>query len=203
MNVVFRQVPLYRFLQYCNECDHERIVLDCGAGGNCPPLALFSQFGYKLNGIELDLSQIDKASLFAEKHGLDLNIKHGDMRKLDFEDESLSFVYSYNTIFHMKKTDIHKAIEEMKRVLIPRGLLFVNLLSTDDESFRSGKEIGFGEYEQLEDEETCIHTYYGIDEADSYFNGMEILYKEVRLLERIFEGKKIKQGYIDYIVKKL
>ena len=91
----------------------------------------------------------------------------------------------------------------MKRILISKGLLFVNLLSTDDEGFRRGKEIGVGEYEQLEDEETCIHTYYGIDEADSYFDGMEILYKEVRLLERKIEGNKIKQGFIDYIVKKL
>lgn len=31
---------------------------------------------------------------------------------------------------------------------------------------------------------------------------MKILYKESRVLERIFEGKKIRQGFVDYIVKK-
>lgn len=32
---------------------------------------------------------------------------------------------------------------------------------------------------------------------------MKILFKENRILERIYEGEKIRQGYIDYIVKKL
>ena len=31
---------------------------------------------------------------------------------------------------------------------------------------------------------------------------MRILFKENRILERIYEGEKIKQGYIDYIVQK-
>ena len=202
MNIVFRQVPLYRFLQYCNESNHERTVLDCGAGGNCPPLALFLQYEYRVAGIEIDKTQIEKANIFAKNHGIELNIQYGDMKRLDYEDESFCFVYSYNSIFHMKKSDIEKSLQEMKRVLIPDGLLFVNLLSTSDEGFGSGKELGVGEYEQIEEDETCIHTYYEINEADRYFDGMEILWKEVRLQEILIEGRKIKQGYIDYIVKK-
>ena len=43
------------------------------------------------------------------------------MRQLKFENESLSFVYSYNSVFHMTKADISKSISEMKRVLKPNG----------------------------------------------------------------------------------
>jgi hypothetical protein len=31
---------------------------------------------------------------------------------------------------------------------------------------------------------------------------MEVIHKENRILDRIFEGEKIKQGYIDYIARK-
>lgn len=44
--------PLYNFLKYCNNSSHEKIILDCGAGGANPPLSLFYEFAYKTYGIE-------------------------------------------------------------------------------------------------------------------------------------------------------
>jgi len=54
MTEVFKQVPLYRFLVYCNDSKLDKAVLDCGAGGSCPPLSLFYEYGYKTHGIEFD-----------------------------------------------------------------------------------------------------------------------------------------------------
>jgi hypothetical protein len=62
--------------------------------------------------------------------------------------------------------------------------------------------VGEGEFLQNERNEKVIHTYYDIEEAETHFKDMKILFKENRILERIYEGKKIKQGYIDYIVQK-
>jgi ubiquinone/menaquinone biosynthesis C-methylase UbiE len=177
-------------------------VLDCGAGGNCPPLALFSEFGYKTYGIELSDSQIEKAKEFSKVNNIDINISKGNMTSLPFDNESISFIYSYNTIFHMRKTDISKAISEIKRVLKPGGICFVNFLSINDKNCGDGEKIGEGEFLQEEDGEKVIHAYYDINEAEAHFKGMNILMKENRILERIFEGEKIKQGYIDYIVQK-
>lgn len=202
IKIVFRQTQLYKFLNYCNDHNLEKIVLDCGAGGNCPPLALFAEFGYKTYGIELDDKQIEKAENFASKHGLDLNILKGDMRELPFEDNSISYIYSYNSIFHMRKKDISKAIDEIKRVLKVDGLCFINFLSIYDFGYGTGEKIGEGEYKQIEDRGLTIHSYYEINEGDKYFKNMGILYKENRVLERIYEGEKIKQGYIDYILQK-
>lgn len=202
VRTVFRQTQLYKFLQYCNESELEKVVLDCGAGGNCPPLALFAEHGYKTYGVELFDSQIEKAKKFEKEHGLILNIIKGDMKKLPFEDKAISYVYSWGSIFHMKKTDIEKSINEIKRVLKPGGLCFVNFLSLDDFRNGEGKKIGEGEYLQEEDGSEVIHSYFEDNEAESFFNDMEFVYKEKRVFERIYEGKKIRQGYIDYIVKK-
>lgn len=204
MKLVFRQTQLYKFLNYCNnnEITLEKSVLDCGAGGNCPPLALFSEYGYKTYGIEFSDSQIEKAKEFSEEHNVELNITKGDIRKLPFEDETISYIYSYNTIFHMKKEEIVKAVREIKRVLKPGGICFINFLTINDESFGRGEKVGKGEFLQVEDGEKVVHAYYDIEEAEEYFKDMKIIFKENRVLERIFDGENIKQGYVDYIVQK-
>lgn len=202
MNIILRQPQLYRFLSYCNESDLEKSILDCGAGGDLPPLSLFLEYGYKTYGLEISDSQLSKANEFSEKHRIDLNISKGDMRSLPFEDELISFIYSYNSIFHMTKKDIEKSINEIKRVLKPGGLCCLNFLSLNDEWYGEGKELGKNEFLQIERGEEVIHTYYEINEAENHFKDMTILYKEDRIIERLYEGKMIKQGYIDYIVKK-
>lgn len=201
MQKIFKQIPLYRFLMVCNDECQEKTVLDCGAGGSCPPLSLFADHGYKTEGIEIDEKQIELALEFGKSQNQTLGIQLGDMKSLPFADEKFSCVYSYNSIFHMKKVDIENAIKEMKRVLKPNGLMFVNFLSIDDFRCGEGPCLGDNQYEQMDDE-PVIHSYYEHKEADKYFKDMELLYKEVRVLERIYEGKLIKQGFIDYILRK-
>jgi ubiquinone/menaquinone biosynthesis C-methylase UbiE len=181
----------------------EKTVLDCGAGGDSPPLSLFSEYGYFTNGIDCDIEQIEKANNHAKRNGQNLNIKQGDMRNLTFENESISYVYSYNSVFHMKKIDVIKSIDEMKRVLKPKGLLFVNFLTTKDFRCGEGVAVGKNEYEQFDDDIPVIHSYYENHEPDILFSDMEVIYKEDRVLERIYEGERIRQGFVDYIVKKL
>lgn len=202
MNVIYRQTQLYKFLDMCNNTPMEKSVLDCGAGGNCPPLGMFFEQGYKTFGIELDESQIGKSRQFEEEHGMKLNISKGDMRCLPFENEDISFVYSYNAIFHMTKADIAKSISEMKRVLKAGGLLFVTFLIKDDFRFNVGELIEEGSFLQPEGDDLVIHSYFDHNEGEKYFDDMELVYKEIRVFERMFEGEWIKQGYVDYILKK-
>ncbi|WP_238905028.1 class I SAM-dependent methyltransferase [Clostridium sp. YIM B02506] len=202
MNVILKQPQLYRFLSYCNESDLDKEVLDCGAGGDLPPLSLFSEHGYKTYGLEISDDQLHKSNEFSKKHGINLNISKGDMRSLPFEDESISFIYSYNSIFHMTKKDIEASINEIKRVLKPGGLCCLNFLSINDEWYGDGKELGKNEFLQIERGEEVIHTYYEVNEGEGHFKDMTILYKEDRVIERLYEGEMIKQAYIDYIVKK-
>lgn len=203
MGEIFKQIPLYRFLAYCNETKMDKTILDCGAGGNCPPLSLFSEYGYITHGIEFDKRQLEAANTYADSKKQNLNIEQGDMRKLGFEDETFNFVYSYNSVFHMTKEDVSKSIDEMKRVLKKNGLLFVNFLTVRDFRCGQGKSHGKNQYEQMDDDTPVIHSYFEEGEPDKYFEGMELLYKEDRVLERIYEGERIRQGFVDYIVKKV
>jgi ubiquinone/menaquinone biosynthesis C-methylase UbiE len=125
------------------------------------------------------------------------------MRQLKLGDKSFSFVYSYNSVFHMIKSDVAQSLNEMKRVLKPGGLLFVNFLSTEDFRCGTGTDLGDNQYDQMDDDVPVIHSYYKEGEPDMYLDDMLLLYKESRVVERIQEGEEIRQGFIDYILKKI
>ncbi|MCH4886215.1 class I SAM-dependent methyltransferase [Acidaminobacter sp. JC074] len=200
--MIFKHTPLYRFLEYCEqEGASQKSILDCGAGGPMPPLSLFYSHGYKTTGIDIVKSQVKVANDFGKDHNQVLNVLEGDMTKLQFEDDSFDFVYSYNSIFHMMKVDIEKSINELKRVLKPGGLLFVNFLSVDDFRCGEGPHLGKHQYEQMDDE-PVIHSYFDYEEAEKYFQGLDFIFKERRIVERLYEGQRIKQGFIDYIMRK-
>lgn len=207
MEFVSRATPLYEFLRLCNNSNLERKVLDCGAGGRQPPLYLFYQYGYKTFGIDTSEHAIKNAKDFCLRNNLniDLNIRQGDMRKIDFEDGSFPFVYSYNTIMHLSKKEIAIAMEEIERVLATNGLSYINFASEDSELGNRGEKIGEGEYLlPVGDNETALHSFHTDNEADAYFTHFELLHKEKSLMYRYEKGKlQFILGEINYIAKKL
>jgi len=169
---------LYRFLQFIEKVSLEKKILDCGAGGPHPPLALFSQYGYETHGIDISKSAISSAQKFSEEHKLSINLIEGDMRKIPFESESFSFVFTQHSICHLTKKDTKKAIEEITRVLCPGGYCFIDFMSTESSYFGAeslGKEVGPGEYQYIdEDGDTVLHCFHSDDEPDQYFTGLKI-----------------------------
>ena len=120
------------------------------------------------------------------------------MREIPFPSESFSFVYYYNAISFMTKPDIAIAMSEIERVLRPAGLCYVNFDSVDDPDRREYTDSFF----VREVLRSRRFSHFEDDEADVYFGGFTILRKEKRLIEELYEGKRIKQAYIDYIARK-
>lgn len=203
MKIIYRQVPLYTFLNFCNKSELPREVLDCGAGGDCPPLGLFAEQGYNTWGVELDPAQLELAMAFSRKHDLDLNIIQGDIRELPYADQSISHAFCYNTIFHLSKANIARVIGEIKRVMRPEGLVFVNFMSVEDATYGNGEMVGEGEYLQQEGDEQVLHCYHHLDEPEGYLSGFTVKMKEIRCREwHRDNGQSLRWGYIDYILQK-
>ncbi|MFX0006486.1 MAG: class I SAM-dependent methyltransferase [Promethearchaeota archaeon] len=196
--------PFYNFLSYISKSDIHGPMLDCGSGGPNPKQALFVQLGFDSIGIEFSEERLEKAQDYAKKQKLNLPMQVGDMRSMPFESNYFGYVYSWNTIFHMKKIDIKKALGEMIRVLKPGGLCFVNFLSIHSEFYGVGKEQNSGEYLQLEGEGEILHTFFTDEESDGFFDNLEIeiLFKEKRILHKQLEDRVMRDSYIDYIVRK-
>jgi SAM-dependent methyltransferase len=190
--------PLYEFLRQCNASPLEKVVLDCGAGGETPPLSLFYQYGYQTFGVEIAQEPLAKAQAFCKETGMDLHIFAGDMRRIPFASASFSFVYSYNAIFFMTKPDIAQSMGEIERVLKPEGLCYVNFVSVDDPDREPFCETAFAR--QLLKSERFAH--HEDNEADVFFAGFEIVRKEKRLLEKLVGEKRYEQAFIEYIARK-
>lgn len=201
MNCIVGATQLYKYLWYCNQENLEKNILDCGAAGKKPPLVMFYEQGYKTYGIDINEERIKLVEDFEKINGINLNIKLGDMRKLDYSDKFFSFLYSYNSIFHLTKKDTELAIKEFRRVTKENGLIFVNFLSKEDCLYGFGEDLGNGEFEQDEDGQKTVHSFYDDKEPDYLFKDCKIIHKEKRILERYIHNKKYRQSFLDYIVR--
>jgi len=190
--------PLYNFLRLCEESRLEKRILDCGAGGERPPLSLFFHRGYETAGVEIEDEQFSLAIKYCADNDEPLNIIKADMRHLPFPDESFSFAYTYHSIMFMTKPDIAASVQEMIRVLRPDGLIFVNLWSVDDPEERPFKEGSFAR-EMLGSERFAK---YEDDEADVFFKGLTILHKEKRIIDTFWNDDRLIRARIDYMARK-
>jgi ubiquinone/menaquinone biosynthesis C-methylase UbiE len=196
-----------RFFEFIEKSDLEKKILDCGAGGSRPKIAVFSERGYEAHGVDISDTMIERAKKYADENKLDYKIIKADMRELPYEDESFSFVYSYHTIMHLTKAGSKKAIKEMLRVLKKGGLLYINFQSTDSTFIKDGKDIGDNEMLDIREAgkygfEDTFHSFYNTDEADELFNGLKLLYKGTSRFEYTHNDEQCHSITFDYIIQK-
>jgi SAM-dependent methyltransferase len=190
---------LYEYLRRCNESPLTKDVLDCGAGGTCPPLSLFHEYGYRTCGIEIAEPPLEQARRFCAENRMPLNIIGGDMRNIPFANHSFSFVYSYNAIDFMIKPDIAISMREITRVLRPQGLCYVNFLSVDDaETWEPFCETSSA-WNLLKSDSFA---HFEDDEADVYFGDFEVVRKEKRLIDKLVDGRVFRRAEVEYIARK-
>ena len=193
-------IPLYGFLSVINGLQSKgdapigKKILDCGAGGQKPPLALFRQHGYETWGIDFSNDQLEKALDFCRENELVINLQKGDMRHMHFDRESFDYVYEHFSMCHLSKSDTVLAIDEMFRVIKRRGICFLGVISTDSwPKSLFGKEKEPGEFWSTEnsDDEPHMHSMFTDEEADCLVSDWEILAREKRVLYNIDRNGEI------------
>ena len=167
---------IYNFLRIATSYPLKNRILDCGAGGPDPKIAIFQEYGYELYGIDTDDEQIKAAIEFAENNGIFLNITKADMRKIPFEDGFFGLAFSYLSMVHLSKADTEIAIREIHRVLQKGGFCYLNFLSIDDKWYDMEKANMLREIRSSYNEKEEIHSYFEDKEPDKYFNGFKIIY---------------------------
>jgi len=199
-------MSVYRFLKIIETTELERKILDCGAGGPRPPLALFRSRGFETHGIDISDAAIKASDKYANEQNLNLNIIRGDMREIPFDESSFSFVFSQNSVCHLTKKDVMKAIKEMSRVLKPGGYMMVDFMSTESSYYGNptlGDEVGPGEYQYVDDDgDEVLHCFHDDNEPDQYFSGLKIVRKVKTISENLLRSLTDVDVRLDYYVTK-
>jgi len=193
---------LYQLLRYTQNLE-EKTVLDCGAGGRKPTLALFHEYGFETTGVEISMSQIEASKEYENTHSVDLNIIEGNMLDLEFPDESFTCVYSYNSSVHLSKKDTVEAVAEMLRVLKQGGIMYINFIWETAKAMYLGEERAPGECWMMgRDGEMVLHTLFSEEETDEIMKDTEILLKSKEMLTIKYGEELLDDAYIHYYIKK-
>ncbi|KPK64469.1 hypothetical protein AMJ83_01780 [candidate division WOR_3 bacterium SM23_42] len=168
-------------------------ILDCGAGGQVPPLALFHQHGFEIWGIDISDEQLEKARRFCAEQGLKIQLQRGDMRSIPFRNASFDYVFEHYSMCHLSKKDVGLAISEMHRVLKKQGLCFLGVISTDSwPKSTFGQEKESGEFwRENENGEPTLHSMFTDGEADKLVSAWEVVSKEKRVQYMLEVSQKI------------
>ena len=190
-NVVLRPnaIPVYGFLSNIlarespSDVSQTRTILDCGAGGPVPPLALFHQHGFECWGIDVSKEQLEKARRFSDAQGITLYLREGDMRHIPFEDGAFDYVYEHYAMCHLSKQDTALAVREMHRVLKPGGLCFLGVISADTwPKSLFGQEKAPGKYWGEEGGHAhTLHSLFTDREAYALLAAWELVSKQKQL----------------------
>lgn len=189
-------------LYFCEQYPSGKKVLDCGAGGLYPKLAFFAKKGYELHGIDSDIDSIKEAEKFAQKNQMQMNLKEADLRRLPYPDASFDVVFSYNTIFHMRKVEIRKAVGEIVRVLKPKGIGFINFIDLGDDIHKTDIEDAPGEFISSGHGYDAVHTILSEEECESMLRGVKILEKQRKYINRLNTEHPRTYGMLDYFFQK-
>jgi len=102
-------------------------VLDIGCGPGTDT-ALFLDAGYDYIGLDFAAAMVERATTkFPAARFI-----HGDVLELPFDDESIDGFWACASLFHLPRTRIGDALDQLRRVLRPGGAGFITLKDQRD-----------------------------------------------------------------------
>lgn len=107
---------------------HGRTLLDIGCSWGRWSVAA-ARHGYRVVGIDPSLGAVMAARRVARDLKVDATFVVGDARFLPFAADTFETAFSYSVIQHFSKADAKRAIDEVARVLRPRGIAKVQMPS--------------------------------------------------------------------------
>lgn len=157
-------------------------ILDVGCG-NGNHVVFFAEQGFEVYGIDISKEAIEIGNAWLAKKGLKADLRVGDIEKIPFEDEYFDVVISHGVLDHIPFSKAKKAMEEIKRVCVPKGYIYITLRSTEDSEFGRGGEVAHNTFVLQEGyEKGIIQHYFDLEEIKELlgeFNVFDIeLYEE-------------------------
>ncbi len=155
--------------------------LGCGAGRH---VVYLSSLGFQVTGMDLSTNGLvhTKSRMMAEH--LKAGLLRAEMSLLPFGDESFDCVISVYVLHHSSRARVKRALAEIRRVLVPRGMVLALVLSDDDWKFGRGRQLEQGTYLTDEgDEAGVVHHFFSEGGLSQMLAGFSVLELEKEVLD--------------------
>lgn len=159
-------------------------VLDAGCGNGRYLLPHSKK--YDVVGTDVAVNALSEARSYLGRSGRYAECIAATLTALPFSDNSFDAVICYGVMQHLFEIERKLAAEEIKRVLRPSGILFIEVFGTEDMRF-GGQEI---EHNTFVRKGGIIYHYFTEQELASLLSGFaQVDLKNIRT-EKSFNGER-------------
>ena len=150
-------------------------VLDLGFGVGRHAIRC-AKAGFEVYGLDASASGLDFASEWAQREGVQVRLRIGDMAALPFADGFFDLILTWNVIYHGTAAVIRRTLDEIERCLRPQGYLLCTLISTQHRHHGKGTEIEPGTFVVPGDtEKSHPHHYFDRAAIDRHFTAFQLM----------------------------
>jgi len=120
----FRKYPSNkRVIDLANTWEPGNILdLGCGNGRNLIP---FAKKRFDCYGIDFSKNMIKNAKKSFKENKLKAKFKQGELTKIPFKDNYFDYIICLASFHHLNKKEQSTSLKEIKRILKPKGKLFI------------------------------------------------------------------------------
>ena len=143
-------------------------LLDLGAGIGRHSI-LFANHGFNVTAFDSSFSGLKQIE---KNNNSNILTVLGDMSDLSFNDESFDYIIAFNSIYHTNRVGLKKIINELYRVTIKGGEVFLTMLSKYDQFYvtNSAKLESDGTiFKKEEDGAILPHVFVDYEEIRNIF----------------------------------
>lgn len=155
---------------FCEKGYNKIMDLGCGTGRHTIYLAEhgFTVYATDISETGLEITRAKARSLSIEN----ITFKQHDMADIPFGDNEFDAILCIWTTGHGLFADVKRNVDEMNRVIKPGGMVFVDYVSIDDETYGLGREVEANTFiGSRPGEEDIPHHYSSKDEIYELYSG--------------------------------
>jgi len=187
-----KRVGLNDFIEIHNKKSPIKVLdFGCGIGRHVRLLNEFEldSYGFDLSNIAIDYAK----NMFTELklNNLISKVRVADIQNLPYKDEFFDFMLSHGVLDSMPFNIARTGLIELHRCLMKNGLIYFDLISTEDTSFE-------GNYEKIiksKHENNTIQSYFDIEKIEKLIENRFIIREIIHVKRDDILQKKMDARY--------
>ncbi len=164
-------------------------VLDVGCG-NGKMLAPLARAGFDALGVDISRGALLRLA--------DRKTVQGDARNLPFKDNTFDGAVCYDVLQHLLEAERGAAVEEIRRVLAPGGLLFMQVFGRKD--MRYGGTLV--EPDTFRRHSGIVYHYFSEEEVRAMLSDFTLLRMDSSVSVKAFKGEEFTRHKITAVAQK-